>query len=124
MITVMERERLAPATTEDEHADQVVRRGRNAGGGWIVASVSVFGWCLVTTSFGAGAVAFVLGGVLFAIGMFVRARYWKRARRELGDATVQRALWRSTQTERDSSDRLIIACAVVILLLAYQLWKR
>ncbi len=119
----MERNQLAPAVAEDEHADLVVRRGRNAGGGWIVASVVTYGWCVVTTSLAEGAIAFLVGSVLFTIGMLVRLRYWRGARRELGDAAVQRALWRSADAAQDSPDWLIKACVLVMLLLAYQLWR-
>ncbi len=120
----VEQNQLAPAIVEDEHADLVVRRGRNAGGRWIVASVAVYGWCMVTTSLTEGAIAFGVGTALFTIGMVVRSRFWRRARRELGDAAVQRARWRSAAAERDAPERLIAACAVVVLLVAAQLWRR
>lgn len=65
----------------------------------------------------------MIGFLLFTIGLAVRARYWAAIRRQLGDATVQRALWRSAETDRFASERIVAAIAVVVVLLAFQLWR-
>lgn len=114
---------LAPASREDQLADEAVARGRNAGGLWIVAAVVAFGTALFAGSVRSFAVAAVIGLVLFAIGLVARARYWRRARRRLGDATIQRALWRSVEGEYDGSERIAAAVAVVLVLLAFEIWR-
>ena len=113
---------LAPASREDEQADEAVARGRNAGGAWIVGSVIAFGYGLVGRSPGALAVAWAVGLVLFVIGLVVRTRYWRAARRRLGDATIQRALWRSVDTE--GPGRFATAVILVLLLLSLELWRK
>lgn len=115
---------LSPTTGEDEAADRVVRRGRNVGATWIVASVVLLGLTLVAPTILTGTVA-LLGSVsLLALGVWMRRRYWSSARRQLGDATLQRAQWRSAADERGSQDRIMIAIAVVLVLLALQAWSR
>lgn len=114
---------LAPTTPEDETADLVVRRGRNVGATWIVASVVLFGLCLVSTSAAQGILALAGSVGLLAVGVAVRATYWKSARRRLGDATVRRAQWRSASADRGSPDRIMIAIGLVMVLLAFQAWR-
>lgn len=104
-------------------ADEAVARGRNAGGAWIVAAVVVFGAGLFADSVRSFAVASLIGLGLFTIGLVARARYWRRARRRLGDATIQRALWRSVEGEYDGSERIAAAVAVVLVLLAFEIWR-
>ena len=120
----MPRSPLAPTTTEDEVADAAVRRGRSSGGAWIIVSATAFGIGLFGQSLGQFVITWTTGMVLLAIGLAVRARYWRSARRRLGDATVQRALWRSAENDRFGSERLVAAIAVVVLLLTIQLWRR
>ncbi len=114
---------LAPATSEDEAADLVVRRGRNVGGTWIVASVVLLGLCLVASRITQALLSLAASVVLLAIGLRVRARYWRSARRQLGDATVQRARWRSAANGRGSADRIMIAVGLLMVLLAFQAWR-
>ena len=120
----MQRSPFAPALTEDEQADQLVRKGRNAGGAWIVASVAAFGLGFAARSVDHLVIGWVIGVALFSVGMVVRVRFWKSARRSVGDATIQRARWRSTAVEADSPSRIVVALAVVFLLLGYELWKK
>lgn len=115
---------LAPTTREDETADQVVRRGRNVGGTWIVASILTLGLCLTASTLIQGVSAFAASVALLLIGLQVRARYWRSARRRLGDATMQRAQWRSANEDRGSPDRIMIAIGLVMVLLAFQAWSR
>lgn len=119
----MPRSSLAPLTAEDELADRAVRRGRNAGGTWIVAAIVTFGIGLTARTPGGFVLAWFLGLMLFALGLLVRARYWAAVRRELGDATIQRALWRSADAEQFGSGRIIGALALVVVLLAFELWR-
>ncbi len=119
----MRPEHLAPATSEDETADVLVRRGRNVGATWIVGSVVLLGLCLVATTIVQGLLALAGSAVLLATGLQVRARYWRSARRQLGDATVQRARWRSASADRGSPDRIMIAIGLVMVLLAFQAWR-
>ena len=120
----MQRSPFAPPATEDEQADDAVRRGRNAGGIWFVASVAAFGFGLVADSLGAFALTWAVGGALFVVGLVRRSRSWRTARRRLGDATIQRARWRQAEAERDSPDRLWAAVALVLLLVGYELWRK
>ena len=120
----MHRGDTAPPTTDDELADQAVARGRNAGGAWIVAAVLAFGVGLVTRSGATFAVAWSVGLVSFLVGLGVRARYWRSARRRLGDATIQRARWRSVDTVRRGPERLAAAVVLVLVLLGLELWSR
>ena len=120
----MPRSPLAPATREDEAADLAVRRGRNAGGAWIVGATAAFGIGLLTQSSSGFLLAWLTGLVLLAIGLTVRARYWRATRRRLGDATVQRALWRSADHGQVRSERIVAAIAIVVFLLAFELWRR
>ena len=115
---------LAPTTPEDETADEVVRRGRNVGATWVVASVVLFGLCLVSTSATQAVLALAGAAGLLAIGVAVRARYWRSARRRLGDATVRRAQWRSATADRGSPDRIMISIGLVMVLLAFQAWRK
>jgi hypothetical protein len=120
----VQRQRTAPATVEDEQADLAVARGRNAGGVWIIASVLAFGAGLLARSFGTFAIAWLIGGALFSIGLLVRARYWRAARRRLGDATIQRARWRSIEADRERPERAIVAILIVLVLLGLEVWRR
>ena len=115
---------LATPRTEDELADIAVRRGRNAGGIWIVAAVASFGLGLTAASPGGFALAWAVGATLFAIGLLMRRRYWAAVRRQHGDATIQRAQWRSAERERDGPERIIAAIMLVMVLLAFQAWRR
>lgn len=119
----MQRSPFAPAPTEDELADLAVRRGRNAGGAWIVAAVAAFGLGFVARTPVWFGLAWLAGAGLFTVGLTVRARYWRSARRRLGDATMQRAQWRLAEIDRDGPERIIAAVALVVLLLAYELWR-
>jgi uncharacterized membrane protein YtjA (UPF0391 family) len=110
----------ATPSTEDDLADEVVARGRNAGGVWIIASVLAFGSGLAATSADTIAVAWSIGLTLFTIGMVVRARYWRSARRRLGDAAIRRARWRTVDT--DGPGRLTVAVVLVLLVLGIELW--
>ena len=60
---------LAPATSEDETADVLVRRGRNVGATWIVGSVVLLGLCLVATTIVQGLLSLAGSAVLLAIGL-------------------------------------------------------
>ena len=120
----MQRSSVAPAITEDVQADQAVRRGRNAGGIWIVGSVAAFGIGFLARSPANLALSWVVGLLLFTIGLVVRARYWRSARRRLGDATIQRAQWRRADIERDSPARIVAAVGLVVVLLGYELWRK
>lgn len=102
----------------------MVRRGRNAGGIWIVASVAAFGIGFLARSPGALAFAWIGGIVLFTIGLAVRAHYWRSARRRLGDATIQRAQWRRADADRDSPGRIVAAVGLVVVLVGYELWRK
>ncbi len=115
---------MASTSREDQLADEAVARGRNSGGAWIIASVLAFGSGLVTRSIGSFAVAWSVGLVLFTIGLVVRARYWRSVRRRLGDATIQRARWRSVDTDRGGPERVGAAVVLVLLLLGFELWKK
>jgi hypothetical protein len=115
---------VASTSAEDELADAAVWRGRRAGAPWIVASVIAFGLGLVARSAGAFSVAWLTGLALFAIGIMVRRRFWRSARRRLGDATIQRARWRSAESDRNGPERLVAAVVLVLLLLGVQLWTR
>lgn len=119
----MDRSPFAPPRTEDELADVAVRRGRNAGGAWIVASVASFGLGFVARSPLGFVVTWLIGVVLAAIGLLVRRRYWQSVRRQLGDATIQRAQWRYAGEERGGPERFIAAIALVMILLAFQAWR-
>jgi hypothetical protein len=119
----VQRSRYASAPTEDELADLAVRRGRNAGGSWLLGSFVAFGFGLVARSPQELVVAWLIGVALFVVGLLIRSRYWRSARRRLGDATIQRAQWRSTKADRDGSDRVLAAIAIVLLLLAFELWR-
>lgn len=99
-------------------------RGRNAGGAWIIASVLAFGSGLVANSVGTIAVAWSVGLALFTIGLVVRNRYWRSARRRLGDATIQRARWRTVDADRDRPERVALAVVLVLLVLGIELWDR
>lgn len=110
-------------SVEDEQADEAVARGRNAGGVWIISSVLAFGTGLIARSFGSFAVAWSAGLVLFAIGLVVRARYWQAVRRQLGDATIQRARWRSMDADHDRPHRIAVAFVIVLVLIGLELWK-
>lgn len=120
----VQRSPFAPPATEDEQADDAVRRGRNAGGVWIVASVAAFGVGLVADSVAAFALTWTTGAALFAIGLVRRAQFWRAARRRLGDATIQRARWRRAEADRESPDRLWAAVALVLVLVGYELWRK
>lgn len=115
---------MAPPSTEDDLADEAVARGRNSGGAWIVAAVLAFGAGLVTRSGATFAVAWSAGLVLFLIGLVVRARYWRSARRRLGDATIQRARWRSVAADHDGPERVAAAAVLVLVLLGLELWRK
>jgi len=115
---------LAPTTPEDEAADEVVRRGRNVGATWIIGSILALWLCLVATAWPTGLLALTASAVLLAIGLRVRARYWQDARRQLGDATLQRARWRGASEDRGSRDRIMIAIALVMVLFVFQAWRR
>lgn len=119
----MNRSPFAPARTEDELADVAVRHGRNVGGMWVIASVASFGLGFVARSPRGFAVAWLAGVILVTIGLLVRRRYWRSTRRQLGDATIQRAQWRHAEQERDGPERIIAAVALVMLLLAYEIWR-
>ena len=118
----MQQRQAAPASIEDEQADEAVARGRNAGGLWIVLSVVAFGSGLVARSVGPFVIAWSAGLVLFLIGLAVRARYWRSARRRLGDATIQRARWRTLGTERERVERIVAALVIVLLLVGIEVW--
>lgn len=120
----MQRTPVAPALTEDEQADQAVLRGRNAGGIWIVSSFAACGIGFVARSLATLALCWAVGIALFTIGLAVRSRYWRSARRRLGDATIQRARWRCAEVERESSGRILAAVGLVLMLLSYELWRR
>jgi len=120
----VDRSPFAPPRTEDELADVAVRRGRNAGGSWIVASVASFGLGFVAGSLRGFAVTWLIGAGLMTVGLLVRRRYWRSARRRLGDATIQRAQWRHADQERDGPERIIAAIVLVMILLAFQAWSR
>ncbi len=109
---------------EDELADVAVALGRNAGGAWIVASVLAFGFGLLARSVGTFAVAWLTGVALFSVGMSVRARYWRTARRRLGDATIQRARWRSVETDSERTERIVAAVLIVLVLIGVELWVK
>ena len=118
----MQQRHAAPASIEDEQADEAVARGRNAGGSWIVMSTVAFGSGLVARSVGPFVIAWSVGSILFVIGLAVRARYWRSARRRLGDATIQRARWRSMEADRERPERIALAVLIVLLLLGLELW--
>lgn len=120
----MDRSPFAPPRTEDELADDAVRRGRNAGGTWIVLSVASFGLGFVARSPRGFAVTWLIGVGLVTIGLLVRRSYWRSIRRQLGDATVQRAQWRYIDQERDGPERIIVAIALVMIVLAFQTWSK
>lgn len=120
----MHQRQATPASKEDELADEAVARGRNAGGIWIIGSVLAFGAGFVSRSVGEFAIAWTVGLALFTIGLIVRARYWRSARRRLGDATIQRAMWRLADTDRDGPERFAAAVVLVLLLLSFELWKK
>ncbi len=120
----MQRSSVAPTHTEDSHADQAVQRGRKAGGIWIVASFAACGIGFVARSLATLALCWAVAIGLFAIGVAVRARYWRTARRRLGDATIQRAQWRAAAAERESPARIVAAVGLVVMLLSYELWRR
>lgn len=122
MLLVRESD-VAPVSREDQLADEAVARGRNAGGAWIVAAVAAFGTGLFADSIRSFAIAWIIGLALFAFGLTARARYWRKAKRRLGDATIQRALWRSVEGEYDGSERVAAAVAVVLVLLAFEIWR-
>lgn len=120
----MHRGDTAPSSAEDDLADRAVARGRNAGGTWIIAAFLAFGGGLVARSGSAFALAWSTGIVLFLIGLVVRARYWRSVRRRLGDATIQRARWRSVDADRDGSGRMAAAVVFVLVLLGFELWRK
>ena len=122
-VLLVRESELAPASREDEMADEAVARGRNAGGVWIVGAVIAFGLGLFAGSFGTFVIAWAVGLALFAIGLVTRARYWRAARRRLGDATIQRALWRTVDGDHERSDRTTTAVVIVLALLAFELWR-
>jgi hypothetical protein len=114
----------APASTEDDLADEAVARGRNAGGAWIIASVLAFSGGLVASSVGTIAAAWSAGLALFTIGLVVRNRYWRSARRRLGDATIQRARWRTADADLDRPRRVAMAVVLVLIVLGFELWNQ
>ena len=118
----MHRGDTAPSSTEDALADEAVARGRNAGGPWIIAAVLVFGAGLVARSGTTFALAWSAGLALFLVGVSRRARYWRSVRRRLGDATIQRARWRSVEADGSGSGRIALAALVVLLLLGLEVW--
>ena len=85
-------------------------------------SVIAFGSGLVARSVGPFAIAWSAGLVLFLVGLAVRARYWRSARRRLGDATIQRARWRTVGTGRERLERIITALVIVLLLVGLEVW--
>lgn len=119
----MHQQRTAPSTVEDQQADEAVARGRNAGGVWIVTSALAFGSGLVARTVESFLLAWALGLALFTIGLVVRARHWRAARRRLGDSTIQRARWRSMENDHDRPKRLAIAVAIVLVLVGLELWR-
>lgn len=118
----MHRGETAPSSTEDDLADEAVARGRNAGGAWIIAAVLVFGAGLASRSGTTFVLAWSAGLTLFSIGLLVRARYWRSARRRLGDAAIQRARWRTVDIDRHGPERMVVAVLFVLLLLGFELW--
>ena len=120
----MHRGDTAPSSIEDALADEAVARGRTVGGIWIVAAVLVFGAGLVARSGATFALAWSTALALTLIGVVVRARYWRSARRRLGDATIQRARWRSVDGDRKGSERITSAVLIVLLLLGFELWRK
>lgn len=112
--------RVAPS---DDVVDHVIRRGRNAGGAWIVASVVVVALGIVVGNPTFLAVAMVVGFACFSIGIAVRVRYWRRARAQVGDDAYQRGKWRRADRERDDLRPKIAALVLVALVLAYRLWR-
>ena len=120
----MPHEHLSPSTGEDEAADRLVRRGRTVGGAWIVASVALLGLGLIAPSMATGLAALSASVVALVIGIRARGRYWTSVRRQLGDATLQRAQWRDAADERGSPDRIMVAIGLLMVLLAFQAWSR
>ena len=118
----MHQRETAPPSAEDALADEAVARGRNAGGAWIIASVLAFCTGLVASSVGTIVVAWSIGLTLFTIGLVVRNRFWQSARRRLGDATIQRARWRTVGADRDTPRRVAAAVALVLVVLGIELW--
>jgi flagellar biosynthesis component FlhA len=112
--------RVAPS---DDVVDHVIRRGRNAGGAWIVASVVVFALGIVVGNPTFSGFAFVVGLACFSIGIAVRVRYWRRARSDLGDEAFQRGKWRDADREAEDPRRIIVALVLVALVITYRLWK-
>ena len=113
---------LAPASREDELADEAVARGRNAGGLWIAASALALGSGLIARTVARFAVAWAAGLVLLTIGLTVRTRYWRAVTRRLGDATIQRARWRTVGTGRERVERIVAALVIVLLLVGLEVW--
>ena len=85
-------------------------------------STVAFGSGLVARPVGPFVIAWSVGSILFVIGLAVRARYWRSARRRLGDATIQRARWRSMEADRERPERIALAVLIVLLLLGLELW--
>lgn len=81
---------------EDELADELLRRGRWAGRGWMIASGTG-----LALAFGSWSVTVNVAGLIacpafLALGLRTRRRYWDDAARQVGDAAMQRARWRSS----------------------------
>lgn len=102
---------------EDETADRRLRRGRTVGGGWIVASGGALGFATGASEVSEGAAWLGVSSALLATALVSRLWFWDRAARELGDAAMQRARWRSARAFDRSPERRI-ACMVVLVFLA------
>lgn len=97
----MESEHLV--RSEDDVADDLVRRGRHAGSGWIIASGLALAFAMGIWSMVANVIALVTSATLLAVGLRSRRRYWNEARRQVGDATIQRARWRTISSATEPS---------------------
>lgn len=90
---------------EDELADELLRRGRTAGSGWIIASgfataVAIGFWSTKVGLLGVGTSA-----ALLTAGLRTRRSYWDDAARQVGDGAMQRARWRSVGIDVDRARR-------------------
>ena len=89
--------------SEDDVADDLVRRGRHAGSGWIIASGLALAFAMGIWSLVVNVAALTTSAVLLALGLRSRRRYWDDAKRQVGDATIQRARWRTVENNRAPS---------------------
>ena len=89
--------------SEDDVADDLVRRGRHVGSGWIIASGLALAFSMGIWSLVVNVVALATSVLTLALGLLSRRRYWDEAKRQVGDATIQRARWRTLENNQAPS---------------------